>query len=67
MYYIVPLGCDMTTLSSSSSSTISTNKDVLNTEPPNSNGKTEWLDIALPILAGILVVVVAVGCYLRFR
>ena len=41
--------------------------DVANTEPPNSDGQTEVLDIALPIFAGILVVVVAVGCYLRFR
>lgn len=60
MYFIVPLG----TLSST---TISTPMDVSNTEPPNSDGKPEVLAIALPIFAGILVVVVAVGCYLRFR
>ena len=41
-----------------SSSTISTK---------NEDGKIEWLAIALPIFAGILVVVVAIGCYLRFR
>jgi len=59
-FFIVPLG----TLNSS---TISATMDVSTTEQSNSNGKTEVLDIALPIFAGILVVVVAVGCYLRFR
>ena len=50
----------MTTHSSSTNST-------KNEEPPNSDEKIEWHAIALPIFAGILVVVVAIGCYLRFR
>lgn len=65
MYFIVPLG----TLNSSTISTptnVSTNQSNSNGKS-KSNGKIEALGIALPILAGILVVVVAVGCYLRFR
>ena len=59
-FFIVPLG----TLNSS---TISTTMEVSTTKPSNSNGKAKVLDIVLPIFAGILVVVVAIGCYLRFR
>ena len=57
MYYILPLDGDMNTLSSS---VISNTK-----EPPNTHPNV--LGIALSLVFGIFVVVVAFGCYLRFR